>query len=130
MSERLFDHHAAPRSAAAIQVLALIGELGFAKLLHDGTEEAIGDSEIKDDVAAGAVGFFRLVEGAAQFFVQIWLRQVARDVRHLVGKPRPRVFVDVVGIELRSSLADKAFQHVIKALTPAFGGSVRAGDAN
>ena len=67
---------------------------------------------------------------AAQFFVQIWLRQVARDVRHLVGKPRPRVFVDVVGIELRSSVADKAFQHVIKVLTPAFGGPVRPGDAN
>jgi hypothetical protein len=35
---RLFDHHPAPESAAAVLVLALIGELGFAQLLHDGTE--------------------------------------------------------------------------------------------
>ena len=39
MSERLFDHHPAEaESAAAVLVLALIGEFGFAQLLHDGTE--------------------------------------------------------------------------------------------
>jgi len=99
-------------------------------LLHDGTEWPISDGEIKDGVAARAVSFFGLVEGGAHVFIEIRLRQVARDVRHRVGKPRRRVFVDVVGIELRPRAADKAFQHVMKALTPAVGSTVRPGDAD
>ena len=38
MAERLFDHHAAPEPMLAVLVLALIGELRLAQLLHDGTE--------------------------------------------------------------------------------------------
>src|SRR6202040_2756018 len=39
-------------------------------------------------------------------------------------------FVNVVGVELRPRAADKAFQHVMKALTPAVGSTVRPGDAD
>ena len=74
--------------------------------------------------------FFRRVEGAAHAFVQSGVGQVARDVCHFVGKPRPRVVVDVVGVELRAGMADEAFQHVVKTLTPAIGVGLRPGDAD
>ena len=78
----------------------------------------------------GAVGLFSLVEGAAKLVVQLGLGQVALDINHLLRKPLPRVLVDVVDIELRGGVADKAFQHVMKLVTPAFGGSLRPGNAD
>src|SRR5580700_8240085 len=58
------------------------------------------------------------------------LVQVAPDIHHLLSEPLPRGLVDVVDIELRGGVADKAFQRVVKLVAPAFRGSLSAGDAD
>ena len=127
MAERLLDHHAAPELGLAVLVLVLIGELRLAELLHHGAKEPIGDCEIEDGIALCAVRFSGLVQGAAKLLVQLGLGQVAMDVGHLLRKPLPRRLVDVVDIELRGGVADKAFQHVVKVVAPAFRAFPRCG---
>ena len=70
MAERLLDHHAAPEPALAVLVLGLIDELRFVELLHRGAEKPVGDREIEDDVALGAVGLRGLVQSGAKLLVQ------------------------------------------------------------
>ena len=122
MAERLLDDHAAPEPMLAVLVLVLIGELRLAELLHHGAEELIRDREIEDGVALGAVRLFSLVKNAAKLLVELGLRQVALDICHLLRKLLPHRLVDVVDIELRGGVADKAFQHVVKVVAPAFRG--------
>ena len=86
VAERLLDHHAAPESRLAVLVLVLIGQLRLAELLHHGAEEPIGDREIEDGVALGAMGLLGLVESAAKLLVQLGLGQVALDI----GSSSPR----------------------------------------
>ena len=76
--------------------------------------------------------FLGLVQSAAKLLVQLGLGQVALDIGHLLGKPLPRRLVDVVDIELGCGVADKAFQHVVKLVAPAFGAflAVRATPIN
>ena len=130
MAERLLDHHAAPESTLAVLVLVLIGELRLAELLHHGAKEPIGDREIEDGVALGAVGLFGLFECVTKPVVQLGLRQVALDIHHFFREPLPRSLVDVVDIKLRGSVADEAFQRVVKVVAPAFRGSLRTGHAD
>ena len=125
MAERLLDHHAAPEPRLAILVLVLIGELRFAELLHHGAKESVGDGEVEDDVALRAVGLLCLGQRGADLLVQLGLGKVALNVGHFLRKPLPRRLVDVVDVELRSGVADEAFQHVVKVVAPALGGSLR-----
>ena len=73
---------------------------------------------------------FRLVESAANFIVQLRLGQVALDINHLVRKPPPQIFIDVVNIELRGGVANKACQHAMKLVTPAFSGFLAPSNAD
>ena len=124
VAERLLDHHAAPEPRLAILVLVLIGELRLAELLHHGAKESIGDREIEDDVALRAMGLLCLGQRAANLLVQLGLGEVALDVRHFLRQPLPRRLVDLVDIELRRGVSDEAFQHVVKMVAPALGGSL------
>ena len=120
VAERLLDHHAAPEPALAVLVLVLIGQLRLAELLDHGAEKPVGDREIEDRVALGAVGLLGLVERAAKLVVQLGLGQVALDIGHLVREPLPRVLVDVVDIELGGGIADEALQRVVKLRRASF----------
>ena len=120
MAERLLDHHATPEPVLPVLVLVLIGELRLAELVHHGAEESIGDREIEDDVALGAMGLFGIVKSTAKRFVQLGLGQIALDIGHFLRKPLPRRLVDVIDIEFGHGIADKAFQHVVKMIAPAF----------
>ena len=74
--------------------------------------------------------FSSLVEDAAKPFVQFGLSQVALDINHLLRKPLPHLLVDMVDVEFRGDVADKACQHAMKLITPAFGGAVGPGNAD
>src|SRR5580704_5309850 len=130
VAKRLVEDDASPKWRLAALVFALIGELRLTELLDDGAEQAVGDREIKDDIPTGALGLLRLAENIAQIVVELGLGQVAANIRHLCSQLLPGVFVDMVGVEFRSGTADKTFQHVVKLITPAFYGFVRAGNAD
>ena len=49
---------------------------------------------------------------------------------HLLREPLPRGLVDVVDVELGRGVADKAFQHAVKMVAPAFRRPLRSGDAD
>ena len=121
VTERLFDHHAAPEFVLAVLVRFLVGEFGGAELLHHGAEEPVGNGEVEDRVALRAMRLFGIAQRAADLFVQLGLGQVALDVGQFRGKPLPDRVVDVIDVELRRGVSDEAFQHVVKMVSPAFG---------
>ncbi len=125
MAERLLDHHAAPKLMLPVLVLVLIGELRLAELLHHGAKKSVRDGEVEDDVALRAMGLFCLAQLGADLLVQFGLGKISLNVGHFLRQPLPRRLVDLVEIELRCGVADEAFQHVVKMVTPALGGPLR-----
>ena len=125
MTEWLLDDHATPKPLLPVLVLVLIGEFRLAELIHNGAEESIGDREIEDDVALGAMRLFGLVKSTAKRFVQFGLGQIALDIRHFLRKPLPSSLVDVIDIKFGHGISDKAFQRIVKVVAPAFRSSRR-----
>ncbi len=126
VAERLFNHHAPPIAMLAVLVLVLIGQPGIGQMLHHRAEETPGDGEIEDDIAPRVMALFRLAQFAADRVIEFRLRQIAANIRHFLRKPLPHRFVDAHA----GGLADKIFQHVVKTITPAFGGSFRQIDTD
>ena len=73
VAEWLLNHDAAPEAILAVCVLFLICKLCFAELLDHGAEQPIGNGEIKDGVAACAVGLFGVIEDHAELVIQLRL---------------------------------------------------------
>ena len=96
----------------------LIGELRLTQLVYHRAEEPIGDREIEDGITRGTVHPFGLVESAAKLLVQFRFGQIALDTRHLVGKLLPRILVNVINVEFRRGIADKAFQRFVEMISP------------
>ena len=61
----------------------------------------------------------------ANLLVGLGLGKISLNVGHFLRKLLPRRLVNVVGVELGRSVADEAFQHVVKIVAPALGGSLR-----
>src|SRR5579863_7916905 len=120
MAERLLDDHAAPEPRLAALVIILFGELRLAKLLHHSAEELIGNRQVKNDVALSAMGLLSIDKDAAKFLVELGFRQVTLDIRHLLRELLPHRVIDVVDVDLSGGVADKALQHGVKVLAPAF----------
>src|SRR2546421_3938697 len=130
MAKRLLDDHAAPEPRFAVRAIVLFGELRLAKLLHHCAEELICDREVKDDVALSAMRLLSPVKNATKFLVELGFRQVALDICHLLRKLLPHRVVDVISIELGSGVADKALQHAVKVVAPAFCSPLGEGNAD
>ena len=130
MAEWLLDDHATPKSLLPILVLVLIGEFRVAELVHHGAEELIGNREIEDDVALGAMRLFGIVKSTAKRFVQFGLGQIALDIRHFLRKPLPSSLIDVIDIKFGHRISDKAFQPIVNVIAPAFRSSRRSRHAD
>ena len=103
-----------------VLVLALIGELRLAELIDRDAKEPVGDSEVEDRIPLRAMGLFRVAQCATNLLVEFGLGQIALDVGHFLREPLPRRLVDPIDLKLRGRIPDKAFQHIVKMVAPAF----------
>ncbi len=111
-------------------IVLLRHQSGSAECRDHGAEQAIGDGEIEEMVAARAL---RLVEAGkmiAQAGEGLRLREVALHVSHAVGQPSPGILIDVIGLELAAPAGDECVHHVEQAFLPLRRGPVAAIDAN
>ena len=119
VAERLFDDHAAPVfRVPAVLVPVFLEQAGFAEMGDDRAEEAVGDGQVEQAVAAG-VGF--LVDVLLQLLVQAVVVEVALDVGDVAGQALPGVLIDLVDPAFAGGLADEAFHHLVQAVAPLVG---------
>ncbi len=88
MTERLFNDHPAPASAA------LGGKALDAELPDDLGEEAGRGSQVVQVVAAGAVGGIHLRERLFELLIRLGIPEITLDVVQALDEPTPYARVD------------------------------------
>jgi hypothetical protein len=119
VAKRLLDHHVAPVFGLdAVLVPVLLQKAGFPQVGDDGAEEAIGDGQVEQAVAAG-VGF--LLKLLFQFFVKAVIAEVAFDIGDVSGQAFPGVLINTVDAAFAGGFADKGLHHLMQAVAPFVG---------
>ena len=111
MAERFFDHDPPP-SAMCLRYKARGAKPGDCN-----AEKTIRDREVKKIITSSAGCLIQLRQMFVKPAVGFWIVEVTLQIAHAVGKPLPRVLVNIVNLEL-ALVADEFFHGVGEASAP------------
>jgi hypothetical protein len=124
VAERLLDNDPAPAA------LALFGKPCGAEAGNRRAEQTIGYRKVEEIIARGPGCLVQFGQTFAEAPIGLRILQIAREVRHPIGEPAPRILVNVIDAKLGPAPRDRLVHHLGQALGPICGRSRRRANSN